>query len=208
MAKLYFYYSAMNAGKSTNLLQSSHNYHERGMRTILFTPKIDNRMAEGKIHSRIGLSADAIAFTDQSNLLELTKEVLVDSPQRVACVLIDEAQFLSKDQVYQLTEVVDHLKLPVLAYGLRTDFQGHLFPGSQYLLGWADEIIELKTVCHCGKKATMNVRLNEQGHAVVSGDQVLIGGNDTYIATCRGHFKSMREDTLALQKQPQKELLA
>lgn len=200
MAKLYFYYSAMNAGKSTNLLQSNYNYHERGMGTILFTPKLDNRFTAGKIHSRIGLNADAIAFNDTTHLFEVTQLCLQEASRKIACVLIDEAQFLSKDQVYQLSEIVDKLHLPVLAYGLRTDFQGNLFPGSQYLLGWADEIQELKTICHCGKKATMNVRLNAQGHAVTHGNQVLIGGNDTYIATCRMHFKSMREDALALAK--------
>lgn len=200
MAKLYFYYSAMNAGKSTNLLQSNYNYHERGMGTILFTPKLDNRFTAGKIHSRIGLNADAIAFSDATNLFDLTQLGLREATQKIACVLVDEAQFLSKAQVHQLSEIVDSLHLPVLAYGLRTDFQGNLFPGSQYLLGWADEIQELKTICHCGKKATMNVRLNEHGHAVTHGDQVFIGGNDTYIATCRTHFKSMREDSFAFEK--------
>ena len=205
MAKLYFYYSAMNAGKSTNLLQSNYNYHERGMSTILFTPKLDNRFASGKIHSRIGLSAEAFAFTDQTNLFTHTQTILSDATHKIACILVDEAQFLSKAQVFELTEIVDKLKLPVLAYGLRTDFQGNLFPGSQYLLGWADEISELKTVCHCGKKAIMNIRLNENGHAVTSGDQVFIGGNDTYLATCRVHFKTMREDAIAMQAQPQAE---
>lgn len=207
MAKLYFYYSAMNAGKSTNLLQSNYNYHERGMRTILFTPMLDNRFAKGKIHSRIGLSADAIAFTENSDLYGLADRIILDTPQTIACVLVDEAQFLTRDQVYQLTDIVDKLHVPVLAYGLRTDFQGNLFPGSQYLLGWADEIVELKTVCHCGRKAIMNVRLNEQGHAVIDGAQVLIGGNDTYIATCRQHFKSMREDAFALQNSDALEIL-
>lgn len=206
MAKLYFYYSAMNAGKSTNLLQSSYNYHERGMRTILFTPKIDNRHAIGKIHSRIGLSADAIPFTDNSNLLALAQNNINESPQRVACVLIDEAQFLTKQQVLQLTDVVDKLNLPALAYGLRTDFQGNLFPGSAYLLAWADEIVELKTVCHCGKKATMNIRLDANGQVVIAGDQVQIGGNDSYIATCRKHFKSMQENAQAFKAPANKEL--
>lgn len=204
MAKLYFYYSAMNAGKSTNLLQSNYNYHERGMGTLLFAPKLDDRFVSGKIHSRIGLNAEAVAFTDQTNLFDYVKEVLSKTSPKIACILVDEAQFLSKTQVFELTEIVDKCKLPVLAYGLRTDFQGNLFPGSQYLLGWADEITELKTVCHCGKKAIMNVRLNEHGKAVIDGDQVLIGGNDTYLATCRAHFKSMREESIATQAQNKK----
>lgn len=195
MAKLYFYYSAMNAGKSTNLLQSNYNYHERGMGTLLFTPKLDNRFASGVINSRIGLNAEALAFTDQTDLLETTQRLNQDAMPKIACVLIDEAQFLSKDQVYQLTEIVDKLNIPVLAYGLRTDFLGNLFPGSQYLLAWADEMVELKTICHCGHKASMNARINEQGQAVTAGSQVMIGGNDTYLATCRTHFKAMHAES-------------
>lgn len=194
MAKLYFYYSAMNAGKSTNLLQSDYNYNERGMETILFTPKLDNRFEEGKIHSRIGLHAKAIAFTANFNLLACVQEQRI-TLKKLACVLIDEAQFLTKEQVGQLSDVVDTLKIPVLAYGLRTDFLGNLFPGSQHLLGWADEVSEIKTVCHCGKKAIMNVRVDENGHAVTHGSQVLIGGNDTYLATCRKHFKQMQAES-------------
>ena len=199
MAKLYFYYSAMNAGKSTNLLQSDYNYHERGMDTLLFTPKLDNRFAEGVIHSRIGLKANAFAFTQDNNLFDISQEKQ-KTLKNLACVLIDEAQFLTKEQVQQLTHVVDSLKVPVLAYGLRTDFLGNLFPGSQYLLAWADEVTEIKTVCYCGKKAIMNVRLDENGQAVTAGNQVFIGGNDSYIAVCRAHFNQMQNDSLVKQQ--------
>lgn len=194
MAKLYFYYSAMNAGKSTTLLQSDYNYNERGMETMLFTPKLDDRFEAGKIHSRIGLHAKAIAFTSDFDLLNCIKNKM-KTLNKLACVLIDEAQFLSKEQVEQLSDVVDTLKIPVLAYGLRTDFLGNLFPGSQHLLGWADEISEIKTVCHCGKKAIMNVRVDEDGNAVTQGSQIFIGGNDTYLATCRQHFKQMQAES-------------
>lgn len=189
MAKLYFYYSAMNAGKSTVLLQSSYNYQERGMDTILFTPKIDTRFGEGKVHSRIGLYAQAIPFDHQFNLFDYTvnaKEKL----KNLKCVLIDEAQFLSKEQVLQLTNIVDEFGIPVLAYGLRSDFQGEPFPGSKYLLALADNLIEIKTICHCGRKATMNMRVDANNQKVTEGAQVEIGGNDRYIATCRRHFKS------------------
>ena len=185
MAKLYFYYAAMNAGKSTVLLQSSYNYHERGLTTLLFTPAIDTRFQKGVIHSRIGLSEAAILFEKQDDLLRPVKA----QETMPACILVDEAQFLTREQVYQLTEITDQLDIPVLAYGLRTDFRGELFEGSQYLLAWADEIVEIKTICHCGKKATMILRLNEQGKVVSEGDQILIGGNDLYTSTCRKHFK-------------------
>ncbi len=188
MAKLYFYYSAMNAGKSTVLLKSSHNYKERGMQTLLLTPKIDNRFAEGMIHSRIGLAESAYSFTEQDNLYDWVNKQRMHTP-KVSCVLIDEAQFLSKDQVRQLTDVTDKLSLPVLAYGLRTDFLGELFIGSQYLLAWADELVEIKTICHCGSKATMNLRIDETGQALDKGEQVLIGGNNRYVSTCRQHYK-------------------
>lgn len=185
MAKLYFYFSAMNAGKSTLLLQSSHNYRERGMQTLLFTAAIDTRHQPGTINSRIGLSEQAFAFHAQDNLYDWVKE----QEKPYACVLVDEAQFLTKDQVYQLTEITDQLNIPVLTYGLRTDFKGELFAGSQYLLAWADELVEIKTICHCGRKATMLLRLNDQKEVVSEGDQILIGGNDTYVSTCRKHFK-------------------
>lgn len=185
MAKLYFYFAAMNAGKSTILLQSSYNYRERGMHTLLFTPVIDTRYKYGTVHSRIGLSEEALIFNPNDNLYER----VLEQKQKYACILIDEAQFLSRAQVYQLTEITDQLNIPVLAYGLRTDFRGELFEGSQYLLAWADELIEIKTICHCGRKATMILRLNEHGEALTEGEQVLIGGNNMYSSTCRKHFK-------------------
>lgn len=188
MAKLYFYYSAMNAGKSTVLLQSSHNYRERGMQTLLLTPAIDTRYQFGTIASRIGLSESALAFQDQDDLYALV-DFHLQSGAHCACVLIDEAQFLTRHQVHQLTLITDDLSIPVLAYGLRTDFRGELFPGSQHLLAWADELVELKTICHCGRKATMNLRINAEGAAVREGEQVLIGGNANYVSTCRLHFR-------------------
>lgn len=187
MAKLYFYYSAMNAGKSTVLLQSSHNYQERGMRTLLFTPAIDTRYEQGLIHSRIGLSQPAMMFQQGDNLFDIVKTHLA-SGKDCACVLLDEAQFLTRIQVHQLTQIADSLSIPVLAYGLRTDFRGELFVGSQFLLAWADELIELKTICHCGRKATMNMRINALGDAIHEGEQIVIGGNESYISTCRKHF--------------------
>lgn len=185
MAKLYFYFSAMNAGKSTVLLQSSHNYRERGMQTLLFTPAIDTRYQKGVIHSRIGLSEAALIFQNNDNLYQQVTE----QNKEYACILIDEAQFLTREQVFQLTEIADKLNIPVLSYGLRTDFKGELFEGSQYLLAWADELIEIKTICHCGRKAIMILRLNEKGEVVSDGEQVFIGGNNTYVSTCRKHYK-------------------
>ncbi|RDI41809.1 thymidine kinase [Aquicella lusitana] len=190
MAKLYFYYSAMNAGKSTILLQSAYNYKEKGMETLLFTPAIDSRFEKGKIHSRIGLSAEAVPFTDEMNLLEYTESYRTKHTS-LACVLIDEAQFLTKKQVAQLTDIVDKLNLPVLAYGLRSDFRGEPFEGSLYLLIWADHLSEIKTICHCGRKAIMSARIDAEGRPVKSGEQVMIGGNESYIALCRKHFKGM-----------------
>ena len=187
MAKLYFYYAAMNAGKSTVLLQSSYNYRERGMQTLLFTPMIDTRHQMGTIHSRIGLSQQALLFKPEDNLYSIVK-AYVQEGTNYACVLIDEAQFLTRSHVEQLTHIADDLSIPVLAYGLRTDFRGELFPGSQFLLAWADELVEIKTICHCGRKATMNMRINEQGDAIHEGEQVLIGGNESYISLCRKHF--------------------
>lgn len=188
MAKVYFYYAAMNAGKSTVLLQSSYNYRERGMRTLLFTPSIDTRYGTGRIESRIGLRSGAISLGPTDNLLNRVRAELATAP--VACVLIDEAQFLTGEQVWQLTDIADSLDIPVLCYGLRTDFQGKLFPGSAALLGLADDLTELKTICHCGRKATMNLRIDQTGHAVKEGAQVEIGGNDRYVAMCRRHFKA------------------
>jgi thymidine kinase len=189
MAKLYFYYSAMNAGKSTTLLQSHHNYLERGMNTLLFTPAIDKRFERGKICSRIGLKADAVIFDTIFNLFDFTQQAFKQPNHKIKCILVDEAQFLTKTQVLQLTDIVDQLKVPVLAYGLRTDFKGELFPGSQTLLALAEELIEIKTICHCGSKATMNMRIDEQGRKIKEGQQIMIGGNESYIATCRKHFK-------------------
>ncbi|CAA6692071.1 MULTISPECIES: thymidine kinase [unclassified Lentimonas] len=187
MAKLYFYYSAMNAGKSTVLLQSSHNYKERGMNTLLLTPKVDQRAGVGKIASRIGLDANAQTFNPEDNLHTLVQSTQATPP--IACVLIDEAQFLTRPQVEQLSQVTDDLGIPVLCYGLRTDFQANLFPGSAALLGWADNLIELKTICHCGRKATMNLRTDAEGKAIREGAQVEIGGNERYVAMCRKHFR-------------------
>jgi thymidine kinase len=190
MAKLFFYYSAMNAGKTTTLLQSAYNYHERGMRTVIFTPKLDHRSGEGMVASRIGLKARAVAFERDDDLEILFNRVRAKSGN-VDCVLVDEAQFLSKAQVWQLTEIVDQLDVPVLAYGLRTDFRGELFEGSQYLLAWADSMTEIKTICHTGKKATMVVRVDENGRAVKDGPQVEIGGNDRYVSVSRSEFKKI-----------------
>lgn len=189
MAKLYFYYSAMNAGKSTVLLQSSYNYRERGMDTLLLTPVIDNRFSEGMIVSRIGLNHQAIAFHPNDDLFGLIQQD-ISSGKRYACILVDEAQFLTKKQVEQLALITESCHIPVLAYGIRTDFRGELFEGSQYLLAWADELIELKTICHCGRKATMNMRIDANGHKISEGEQVMIGGNESYISTCRLHFRS------------------
>ena len=187
MAKVYFYYSAMNAGKSTVLLQSSHNYRERGMRTLLFTPAIDTRHGAGRIRSRIGLESDAIPLAASDDLLARVRSEHTTAP--VACVLVDEAQFLTPEQVWQVSDIADSLDVPVLCYGLRTDFQGKLFPGSAALLGIADDLTELKTICQCGRKATMNLRVDAEGRGVREGAQVEIGGNDRYVATCRRHFK-------------------
>ncbi len=188
MAKLYFYYSAMNAGKSTVLLQSAYNYKERGMDTLLFTPLIDNRYGPGNIYSRIGLNAEAIPFDNQYDLYANVKTQKECNP-KLACVLVDEAQFLTKNQVMQLTEIVDRLDLPVLAYGLRSDFKSEPFEGSMYLLILADNLVELKTICHCGRKAIMNARIDSAGKVVKEGAQVQIGGNESYISMCRRHFK-------------------
>jgi len=186
MAKLYFYYAAMNAGKSTTLLQADYNYRERGMETMLWTARLDDRAGAGVIGSRIALSAPAHSYDENVDLFgEVTDEL---KRRKLDCILVDEAQFLSQRHVLQLCEVADRLGIPVLCYGLRTDFQGKLFPGSAALLALADSLVELKAVCECGRKATMNLRLDDQGHAVAAGAQTEIGGNDRYVALCRKHF--------------------
>lgn len=195
MAKLYFYYSAMNAGKSTTLLQSSYNYKERGMDTLLFSPSVDDRYEKGQIASRIGLSETAISFDDDFNFFNYVQKALTNNPN-IKCILVDEAQFLKKPQVAQLTDIADQCHVPVLAYGLRSDFQGETFEGSQYLLAWAESISEIKTICHCGRKATMNMRIDENGDPVTEGSQICIGGNDRYIAVCRKHFKQARDQKI------------
>lgn len=187
MAKLYFYYSSMNAGKSTALLQSSYNYKERGMNTLVLAPEFDDRYGVGKVKSRIGLEAAATTFKPTDNLFDIVSSEIATAP--LHCVLIDEAQFLSKEQVFQLGEVTDSLNVPVLAYGLRTDFQGEPFEGSKYLLAWSDTLKELKAICHCGRKATMVVRTDAEGNAIKEGSQIEIGGNDRYLSVCRRHFK-------------------
>ncbi|HQS71309.1 MAG: thymidine kinase [Novosphingobium sp. 28-62-57] len=190
MAKLYFYYASMNAGKSTNLLQADFNYRERGMATMLWTAAIDDRGgAKGDdfaIESRIGLHAQAQRFDPTTDLWSRVKDVHAVQP--LSCVLVDEAQFLTRDQVWQLAKIADEAGIPVLCYGLRTDFQGELFEGAAALLGIADSLVELKAVCHCGRKATMNLRVDQSGAAVKAGQQTEIGGNDRYVALCRKHF--------------------
>jgi thymidine kinase len=190
MAKLYFYYSAMNAGKSTILVQSSYNYRERGMNTLVLTPDVDTRYGEGRVTSRIGLEAPAFSFSHLDDLYEIARQAHEKDP--VHCVLVDEAQFLTKRQVRQLSDIADRLDIPVLSYGLRTDFRGELFEGSMHLLAWADNLSEIKTICHCGRKATMVLRLDARGNPVHAGDQVKIGGNERYTSVCRKHFKQGR----------------
>ncbi|AYG59837.1 thymidine kinase [Rhizobium jaguaris] len=187
MAKLYFHYSTMNAGKSTMLLQAAYNYQERGMRTVAFIAALDDRAGRGKIASRIGLEMAATPFDESDDLFAMVDNLHVGEP--LACVFIDEAQFLSREQVWQLAHIVDRLGVPVMAYGLRTDFQGKLFPGSQELLTIADEMREVRTICHCGRKATMLVRLDGQGRVVHEGAQIEIGGSDKYVSLCRRHWE-------------------
>ncbi|HSD70623.1 MAG TPA: thymidine kinase [Woeseiaceae bacterium] len=187
MAKLYFYYSSMNAGKSTSLLQSSYNYRERGMSTLILAPAVDNRYGVGRVTSRIGLEAEATTFNRADDLFDIVETCIQEDA--LHCVMVDEAQFLTKAQVFQLGEVSDRLEIPVLAYGLRTDFRGEPFDGSQYLLAWSDVLTELKAICHCGSKATMVVRLDADGNAITEGSQVEIGGNNRYVSMCRKHFK-------------------
>lgn len=186
MAKLYFYYASMNAGKSTTLLQADFNYRERGMRTLLFTAAVDDRFGRGVIRSRIGLEAPATLFDAATDLFAAIEAAAAEAP--LGCVLVDEAQFLCRDQVFQLARVADDLGVPVLTYGLRTDFQAKPFEGSLWLLSIADVLEELKAVCACGRKATMNLRIDAEGRAVAEGRQTEIGGNDRYLALCRRHF--------------------
>jgi thymidine kinase len=189
MAKLYFNYSSMNAGKTTVLLQSAHNYRERGMTPMLFTPQLDDRYGAGFIKSRIGLQAKATIFTAEDDLYEILRARLEET--NIHCVLVDEAQFLNRAQVYQLTEIVDRLNIPVLCFGLRTDFQGELFEGSKHLLAWADKLTEIKTICHTGRKANMVVRVDDDGYAIREGAQVEIGGNERYVSVSRAEFKKV-----------------
>tara|TARA_Y100000746_G_scaffold232568_1_gene249910 strand:- start:2488 stop:3066 length:579 start_codon:yes stop_codon:yes gene_type:complete len=187
MAKLYFNYSSMNAGKSTMLLQANHNYIERGMQPEIYTSNLDKRFGESEIVSRIGLKSKSNLFDIKTNIY---KEILNKNDKKeIDCVLIDEAQFLTKNQVKQLGDIVDLLDIPVLTFGIRTDFQGNLFEGSKYLLAWADNLKEIKTVCHCGRKATMVLRLNEYGQITEDGNQIDIGGEEKYVSVCRKHFK-------------------
>lgn len=190
MAKLYFYYSAMNAGKTTTLLQSSYNYNERGMKTLLFTPSLDDRYEVGQITSRIGLNSKAFPFDTNFNFFKYIKEQFIQdsSSAKISCILVDEAHFLTKKQVFELAEIVDILNIPVLTYGLRSDFLGEPFEGSKYLLTLAENLFEIKTVCHCGRKATMNLRIDKKGKAVREGEQIEVGGNERYVPLCRKHF--------------------
>lgn len=187
MAKLYFQYSTMNAGKSTVLLQASHNYRERGMETYLLTARFDDRAGQGRIASRIGIGEDADTFDGSTDMYAVVQARKAKG--EFACVFIDEAQFLTKDQVWQLARAVDDLRVPIMCYGLRVDFRGELFPGSAALLALADEMREVRTICHCGKKATMVVRRNADGKATKDGAQVQIGGNETYVSLCRKHWR-------------------
>ena len=184
----------MNAGKTTTLVQSAYNYRERGMNTLVLKPEIDERYSSSIVRSRIGLETDAKTISAKDNLFLLIEET--NRENRLSCVLLDEAQFLTKSQVFSLGEIVDKLEIPVLAYGLRSDFRGELFEGSLHLLAWADELVEIKTICHCGKKAGMVLRLDENGDPINIGDQVKIGGNDIYVSVCRKHFKQQQAENI------------
>ena len=197
MAKLYFYFAAMNAGKSTTLLQADFNYRERGMQTMLWTAAHDDRSGAGQIGSRLGLTIEAHAYSPEIDLFDAVGDEL--KRRELHCLLIDEAQFLTRDQVLQLCRLCDEVNLPVLCYGLRTDFLGQLFEGSAALLALADALVELKAVCECGRKATMNLRVDADGHAVASGEQTEIGGNDRYVALCRRHFFERLRESEARQ---------
>ena len=188
MAALHFIYSTMNAGKSTALLQASHGYRERGLDTMVFTSSKDDRYGESEVVSRVGLRSPAHTYSESDNILKMVHDE--NEKHELSCILIDEAQFLTKDQVKQLGKIVDELKITVMAFGIRTDFQGELFDGSKYLLAWADRLKELRAVCHCGKKATMIVRVNDDGEILREGEQIDIGGNEKYLSLCRKHFYS------------------
>ncbi len=203
MAKLYFYYSAMNAGKSTTLLQSAYNYVERGMQTLLFAPSMDHQCDKIAVHSRIGLIQEANGFDENTDFYESVL-TLQKTLTNLKCILIDEAHFLKKNQVKQLTQITTQLRIPVLCYGLRSDFKGEPFEGSSYLLAWAEELIEIKTICHCGKKATMNIRIDAEGRAIEDGNQVQIGGNESYISSCMLHFR--QENKLFAQERTTQEI--
>lgn len=201
MAKLYFYFSAMNAGKSTVLLQSAYNYQEQGMHVLMYTSALDDRYQKGQVSSRIGLRSDAEVFHAKTDLYQQIRPRV--PKEKLCCILVDEAQFLSRAQVEQLANVVDTCKIPVLCYGLRTDFRGDLFEGSQYLLAWAEELVEIKTICSCGRKATMNARVADSGTLLLSGDQIEIGGNERYESMCRRCYQgkkcaSQQKDTAAV----------
>ncbi|MGM0907133.1 MAG: thymidine kinase [Pseudomonadota bacterium] len=187
MASLYFTYSAMNAGKSTSLLQVAHNYEERDQHVLLMTPALDDRAGKGRIASRLGISRDAVSFTHRTDLAAVVRARYMQQP--VDCVLIDEAQFLSEEQAWQLSSLADTDNIPVMCYGIRTDAFGNAFPGSAVLLAIADKLVEMKTICHCGRKATMSLRVDEKGNAVRMGQQIAIGGNDRYVSCCRKHWK-------------------
>ncbi len=191
MAKLYFSYAAMNAGKSTLLLQASYNYQERGMKTVILIAAFDDRAGKGRVSSRIGLTSEAIPFYGEDDLFVLVEKLLRE--EKIACVFVDEAQFLQPEQVWQLAHVADRLHIPVMTYGLRTDFQGKLFPGSQELLAIADELREVRTICHCGRKATMVARLDADGRIIKEGAQVDVGGDEKYVSFCRIHWEEKME---------------
>ena len=186
MAKLYFNYSSMNAGKSTMLLQANHNYLERGLMPVIYTSHLENRFSENEIVSRIGLKHKSNIFTTKTDIYKDISKL--SDKFSVDCLLIDEAQFLTKDQVKQLGKIVDKLDIPVMTFGIRTDFQGNLFEGSKYLLAWADNLKEIKTICHCGRKATMVLKINSSGKIILEGTQIDIGGQEKYVSVCRKHF--------------------
>jgi thymidine kinase len=206
VAKLYFNFAAMNAGKSTILLQASHNYHERGMRTVMYTAELDDRYGRGRISSRIGIASEAYTFSAHTDLFAEISDLL--TRQEIDCILVDEAQFLSEAQVWQLSDLADKLSIPVMCYGLRTDFQGNLFPGSAALLAVAEDLREIRTICWCGRKATMNLRLDAEGNAVSEGEQVVIGGEESYLSVCRKHWATKQTKPASNDVEVSREALA